>query len=102
MRYRYWIHDLLIIEIYSRTVPRLGTRVQLVDLRKQRVSWIRRPSDLVFMMALVTALVTIDDGNVSCDLTRPSRSSSPQIPQRLWGTRMAFGGHIFVDRCAFS
>ena len=53
------------------------------------------------MMALVTALVTTDDGSVSCDLTRPSRSSSPQMPKRLWGTRMASGGHICVGRCAF-
>eukprot|EP01050_Picozoa_sp_SAG11_P009729 SAG11_NODE_936_length_6480_cov_18.654600_1_plen_118_part_00 len=66
-------------------------------VRKQRVSWICRPSNLVLVMVLVTTLVTTDDGSVSCDLIRPSRSSPPRMPQRLWGTRMEPGGHICVD-----
>ena len=62
-------------------------------VRKQRVSWICRPSDLVLVMVLVTTLVTTDDGSVSCDLIRPSRSSPPRMPQRLWGTKTASGAH---------
>ena len=52
-------------------------------------------------MVLVTTLVTIDDDIVSCDLIRPSRSSPPRMPQRLWGTKTASGAHVCVDRCAF-
>eukprot|EP01050_Picozoa_sp_SAG11_P045202 SAG11_NODE_22399_length_406_cov_5.302932_1_plen_59_part_01 len=51
-------------------------------------------------MVLVATLVTTDDGSVSGSI-RPSRPSSPRMPERLWGTRMASGGHICVDRCAF-
>eukprot|EP01050_Picozoa_sp_SAG11_P009837 SAG11_NODE_954_length_6397_cov_11.146237_5_plen_73_part_00 len=52
-------------------------------------------------MVLVTTLVTIDDGSVSCDLIRPPKPSPPRMPQRLWGTKTASGAHVCVDRCTF-